>query len=140
MLVGPHRSPKAAFVHSDTVAYCFSFPQIQQIQVKKLVYILLTSDDSVSEDLIKRLQEKLSSLSGARLERSTDTLGTLWEELSKAKVVAVGKEPSTISPVSLRCPRSISPWLRARNSKDRYRRSWLVSRPPCFIRSTRELL
>jgi len=78
----------------------FSFPQIQETQVKQLAYNLLTSDDSASEDLIKRLQEKLSSLSGLRLQRSVDALETLWEELSKSKAVAVEKGPSAISPVS----------------------------------------
>lgn len=86
------------------MVYRSSFPQIQEIQVKHLAYILLTSDDSTSEDVIKRLQAKLLTLSGVRLERSADTLGTLWEELSKAKAVAVEKESSTTLCVSLRCP------------------------------------
>jgi len=87
----------------------FSFPQIQGIQVKRLVHTLLTSDDSTSEDIIKRLQEKLSTLTGARLARSADTLGTLWEELSKARADPMEKGPSTISSVSTRCPRFIRP-------------------------------
>lgn len=52
----------------------------------QLVYILLSSDDSTSEDVIKCLQENLRTLSGARLARSGDTLGTLWKEPSKARV------------------------------------------------------
>ena len=118
----------------------FSFPQIQAIQVKQLVYIILTSDDGTSEDVIKRLQEKLSTLSGVRLARSADTLGTLWEELSKARTDPVEKEPSTTSSVSISCNGSFAPWLRAHHSDGRHRRSWIVSRSPCFIRSTRERL
>ena len=58
---------------------------------------------------MKRLQEKLSTLSGVRLERSADTLGTLWDELSKARGDPVEMEPSTTSPVSACCPQSICP-------------------------------
>ena len=84
-----------------------SFPQIQGIQIKQLVYILLTSDDGTSEDIIKRLQAKLLTLSGIRLAHSADTLGTLWEELSKAKTDPVERELSTFSPVSARYSRFI---------------------------------
>ena len=87
----------------------FSFPQIQEVQVKRLVYTLLTSDDSASEDIIKRLQGKLSTLSGVRLARSADTLGTLWEELSKARAEPAEKGPSIISSVRIRCPPFIRP-------------------------------
>jgi hypothetical protein len=72
--------------------------------VKQLAYIMRTSNDSVSEEIIKRFQVKLASLSGARLERSADTLGMFWEELSKARTVPVEKESSTVPSVSLRCP------------------------------------
>ncbi|KAF9779896.1 hypothetical protein BJ322DRAFT_349753 [Thelephora terrestris] len=48
-----------------------------------------------SEDTIKRLQEKLSNLSGVRLERSADTLGILWEKLSKSEPFTVEKEQNT---------------------------------------------
>ena len=87
--------------------YCFSFPQIQGIQVKQLICTLLTSDDSVAEDMIERLHAKVSGLSGVRLERSADTLGTLWEGVSKGKAMAVEKESNAIPSVSLRCPRFI---------------------------------
>lgn len=89
----------------------FSFPQIQEIQVKHLVYVLLTSDDSTSEDIIKRLQAKLLRLSGVRLERSADTLGTLWEVLSKAEASGAEKEPSATSHVRPRCSHFIQPMV-----------------------------
>lgn len=105
------------YVHADLPRQClpisgawhrFSFPNIQGIQVQRLVYLILTSDDSTSEDIIKRLRAKLSTLSGVRLERSADTLGMLWEELSKAKAVPVEKGPSIVSlVVSIRCPRFV---------------------------------
>ena len=95
------------FIHSDAMERLFSFPQIQEIQVKQLVYIILTSDASTSEDIHKRLQSKLSSLSGVRLQRSADTLEMLWGELSKGKSVAAKKEPGTIPSVRLRYPHSI---------------------------------
>jgi len=79
----------------------FSFPQIQGVQVKQLIYTLLTSSSDVAEDMVERLQARVSSLSGVRLERSADTLGTLWEGISKGKAVAVDKEPSAIPSVSL---------------------------------------
>lgn len=94
-------------VHSDALEYRFSFPQIQGIQVKQLVRVLLTSDDSTSEDVMNRLQAKLASLSGVRLERSADAMGMFWNGLSKGKVVAVEKEPSTIPPVRLLRPQVI---------------------------------
>jgi len=69
--------------------------------VKRLTYTLLTSDESAAEDMVERLQARVSNLSGVRLERSADTLGTLWEAISKGKAVAVDKEPKTIPSVSL---------------------------------------
>jgi hypothetical protein len=83
------------------VAHRFSFPQVQEIQIKQLVHNLLTSEKAASEDNIKRLQEKLSSLSGVRLERSADTLGILWEKLSKSESFTVEKELNTGPSVSL---------------------------------------
>ena len=103
----PRRTPEAEIIRSDIMERGFSFPQLQGIQIRRLVYTLLTSDDSTSEDTIKRLQEKLSTLSGVRLARSADTLGMLWEELSKARADPAEKEPSTTSPVSIHCPRFI---------------------------------
>ena len=83
------------------MAYFFSFPQVQGIQVKQLIYTLLTSDDNAAEDMVERLQARVSSLSGVRLERSADTLGTLWGGISKGEAVVVEKEPCTIPSVSL---------------------------------------
>lgn len=59
--------------------------------------------------MIKRLQEKLSSLSGVRLERSADALGMLWEELSKAKAVGMEEEQKTSSSASFRHPQFLQP-------------------------------
>lgn len=75
--------------------------------MKQLIYTLLNSDDDATEDMIERLQAKVSSLSGVRLERSADTLGTLWEGISKGKAVAVEKESSIAQSVSLHDPRFI---------------------------------
>jgi len=93
--------------YPDAMMYRFSFPQVQEIQVKQLIRTLLTSEGSAAEDMIERLQAKVSSLSGVRLERSADTLGSLWEGISKGKAVGppVEKESSPIPIVSLGHPR-----------------------------------
>jgi len=77
--------------------------------VKQLIYTLLSSDDSAAEDMMERLQVRVSSLSGVRLERSADALGVLWEGISKGKAVAVDKELSIVPPVSLCRRRFIQP-------------------------------
>ena len=69
--------------------------------MKQLIYTLLTVDDKATADMVKRLQVRVSSLSGVRLERSADTLGALWEGISKGKAAAVEKEQSAIPSVSL---------------------------------------
>ena len=77
--------------------------------MKQLICTLLTSDDSVAEDMVERLQTRVSTLSGVRLERSAETLGILWEGVSKGRAVAVDKEPSAITSVSLSRRRFIQP-------------------------------
>jgi len=93
--------------YSDAMMRCSSFPQIQGVQVKQLVRTLLTSEGGAAEDAIGRLQAKISSLSGIRLERSADTLGALWEGISRGKTVGppVKKESSPIPTVSFSSPR-----------------------------------
>jgi len=126
--------------YPDAMMYRFSFPQVQGIHVKQLIRTLLTSEDSAAEDMIEQLQAKVSSLSGVRLERSADTLGALWEGISKGKVAGppVEKESSPIPIVSLGRPRFNS-WLRVCDRKTHYKRSEALSGRPCFIQSTREL-
>lgn len=112
---------------------------MQEIQIKQLTRNLLASGDTASGDTITRLQEKLSSLEGVRLERSTDTLTMLWEELSDSKPVTVEGELNASSTVSLYSMRPVSTSLSVRDSEEHYQRSRIVSGRPCSIPFTQEL-